>query len=119
MWRWSCRVNPLASGDDGPLAYAEGLRIENADGAWQGEARGATLPDGTSWTGPLVVTGEAAYEGLTAVLLWTEDGCSLTSEASSSSSRILPFPRPPSRHGEQAPRAADETRMSPRRGLPM
>ena len=90
FYSWDGDTYTLASGDDGPLAYAEGLRIENADGAWQGEASGATLPDGTSWTGPLVMTGEAAYEGLTAVLLWTEDACFLDLRG-----LVIEFPDPP------------------------
>jgi hypothetical protein len=89
-YSWDGDTYTLASGDDGPLAYAEGLRIENADGAWQGEASGATLPDGGSWTGPLVMTGEGGYEGLTAVLLWTEDACFLDLRG-----LVIEFPDPP------------------------
>jgi hypothetical protein len=76
-YAWDGDTYTLASGEDGPMAYSEGLRIENADGAWQGEARGVALPDGTDATGPLVLTGEGGYEGLTAVLLWTEGPCFL------------------------------------------
>ena len=74
-YAWDADTYTLASGDEGPLVDATGLRIENAEGAWQGEARGATLPDGTIANGPVVLTGEGAYEGLTAVLLWEEDPC--------------------------------------------
>jgi hypothetical protein len=74
-YSWDADTYTLASGDEGPLAYAEGLRIENAEGAWQGEASGVTLPDGTSANGPVLLAGEGAYEGLTAVLLATEAGC--------------------------------------------
>ena len=74
-YSWDADTYTLASGDEGPIVYAEGLRIENAEGAWRGDATGATLPDGTSATGPLVLTGEGAYEGLTAVLLWNDDSC--------------------------------------------
>jgi hypothetical protein len=89
-YSWDGDTYTLASGGKGPLAYAEGLRIENPEGAWQGEASGATLPDGTSWTGPLVMTGEGAYEGLTAVLLWTEDRCFLDLRGI-----VIEFPDPP------------------------
>jgi hypothetical protein len=89
-YSWDGDTYTLGSGDDGPVAYAEGLRIENAEGAWQGQARGATLPDGASWTGPLVMTGEGAYEGLTAVLLWTDDACFLDLRGI-----IIEFPDPP------------------------
>jgi hypothetical protein len=89
-YSWDGDTYTLASGGEGPLAYAEGLRIENAEGAWQGEASGATLPDGTSWTGPLVMTGEGAYEGLTAVLLWTDDACFLDLRGI-----VIEFPDPP------------------------
>jgi hypothetical protein len=73
-YSWDADTYTLASGDEGPVTYAEGLRIENAEGAWQGQATGAMLPDGTSATGPVVLTGEGAYDGLTAVLLWIEGG---------------------------------------------
>lgn len=89
-YSWDGDTYTLASGGEGPLAYAEGLRIDNAEGAWQGEASGAILPDGTSWTGPLVMTGEGAYEGLTAVLLWTEDTCFLDLRGI-----VMEFPDPP------------------------
>jgi hypothetical protein len=89
-YSWDADTYTLASGDDGPLAYAEGLRIENDDGAWQGEATGTTLPDGGSWTGPLVMTGEGDYEGFTAVLLWTEDACFLDLRG-----LVIEFPDPP------------------------
>jgi hypothetical protein len=73
-YSWDADTYTLPSGDEGPLVDATGLRIENADGAWQGEAVGATLP-GTSANGPVVLAGEGAYEGLTAVLLWEDDPC--------------------------------------------
>ena len=89
-YSWDGDSYTLASGEDGPLAYAEGLRIENPDGAWEGQASGATLPDGTTWTGPLVMTGEGAYEGLTAVLLWTDGACFLDLRGI-----VMQFPDPP------------------------
>jgi hypothetical protein len=87
---WDGDTYTLASGDEGPIAYAEGLRIENDEGAWQGDASGVTLPDGTSWTGPLVMTGEGAYEGLTAVLLGTDGPCFIDFRG-----LVIEFPDPP------------------------
>ena len=72
---WDADSYTLASGDEGPLVYGEGLRIENADGAWQGKGTGATLPDGTVAHGPLLLTGEGTYEGLTAFLVGMEGSC--------------------------------------------
>jgi len=89
-YSWDGDGYTLASGDEGPLAYAEGLRIETAEGAWQGEATGLTFPDGTRATGALVMTGEGAYEGLTAVLIWTEDACFLDLRGI-----VMEFPDPP------------------------
>jgi hypothetical protein len=89
-YSWDADAYTLASGDEGPLVYAEGLRIENAEGAWQGEASGATLPDGTSATGPVVLKGEGAYEGLTAVLLGIEDSCFIDFRGI-----VIEFPEPP------------------------
>jgi hypothetical protein len=76
-YSWDGDGYTLASGDAGPELYAEGFRIENAEGAWQGEAAGVELPDGTTAAGPLVMTGEGGYKGLTAVLIWTEGSCFL------------------------------------------
>jgi hypothetical protein len=42
-------------------------RVENDDGAWQGSGVVIFYGDGESLGGPLVVIGEGAYEGLTAV----------------------------------------------------
>ena len=74
-YSWDADSYTLASGDEGPLVYGEGLRIENADGAWQGKGTGATLPDGTMAHGPLLLTGEGTYEGLTAFLVGMEGSC--------------------------------------------
>lgn len=80
----------LASGAEGPLAYAEGHRIENAEGAWQGAATGATLPDGTTAASPVVLTGEGAYEGLAAVLFGIENSCYVGLRG-----LVMEFPEPP------------------------
>jgi hypothetical protein len=51
------------------------LRIENADGAWAGTFTGIYKGDsGRGWN---VLEGEGAYEGLTAVFLWTWPGRTL------------------------------------------
>ena len=72
---WDADSYTLASGDEGPLVYGEGLRIENADGAWQGRGTGATLPDGTMAHGPLLLTGEGTYQGLAAFLVGMDQSC--------------------------------------------
>ena len=51
-------------------AAAGTLRIENADGAWQGSMVYVYLRDGTATTGSTVLVGEGAYEGLSAI--WEE-----------------------------------------------
>ena len=64
------------------------VRIENADGAWAGTSTGIYKGDsGHEWN---VLEGEGAYEGLTAVFLWTWPGSTLEGV-------ILPaaFPVPP------------------------
>ena len=74
-YAWDADTYTLASGDEGPVVSLDGLRIENAEGAWHGEATAVTLPDGTNASGPVVLTGEGAYEGLTAALIYEEDPC--------------------------------------------
>jgi hypothetical protein len=55
-------------------------RIENGEGAWEGSAVQLDLPDGTTYVAPLVMTGEGAYEGLTAIVgfvdIWND--CAVT-----------------------------------------
>jgi hypothetical protein len=55
-------------------------RIENDEGAWEGSAVQLDLPDGTTYVAPLVMTGEGAYEGLTAIVgfvdIWND--CAVT-----------------------------------------
>ena len=71
-YSWDADVYSLASGDEGQGVWAEGHRIENDEGAWQGSQTGASLPDGTLQASPAFLTGEGAYEGLTAVLFVME-----------------------------------------------
>jgi hypothetical protein len=89
-YSWDGDVYTLASGDDGARVSAESLRIENEDGAWQGSGASADLPDGTSGSSPLVMTGEGTYEGLTAVLLWVDGPCFLDLRGI-----VTEFPDPP------------------------
>lgn len=74
---WDGDTYTLASGDPGQQAFAEGHRIENAGGSWRGSSVGIVLPDGSTVVGPAVLTGEGAYQGLTAVLLPMESPCFL------------------------------------------
>jgi len=65
--------------EDHPVLMTGLQRIEDDEGAWQGSAPDAMVPDAplTTW-GLLALTGEGAYEGLTA-LQWTnlvDDTCS-------------------------------------------
>ena len=54
------------------------LRIENAEGAWQGSGHEVSVPDipVLEWS-VAVLTGEGAYDGLTAVVggTWSDDPC--------------------------------------------
>ena len=97
--------DPRISGDwlqvDNPASYSDragpgrsfsvrtsSVRIENADGAWAGTYAGIYKGDsGHEWN---VLEGEGAYEGLTAVFLFTSPGFTLEGV-------ILPaaFPVPP------------------------
>jgi hypothetical protein len=84
-WRQSASVNdPRLEGDwyhtwendayalpdaaTGPAVAAATWRIENEEGAWQGGALEASLPDGTRIETATVLVGEGAYEGLIAIL---------------------------------------------------
>lgn len=68
-------ANPFVAVVEGLATWAEGHRIENADGAWSGSTVGITFPDGTNEGGPAVLTGEGAYAGLTAVLVVADGPC--------------------------------------------
>ena len=43
--------------------------------AWHGSSSGLSMPDDTTQNSVVVLTGEGAYEGLTAVLYSFEGGC--------------------------------------------
>jgi hypothetical protein len=53
----------------GPGLYAVTHRVENDEGAWQGSHVILGFPDGEEAAGPVVMTGEGAYEGLAAVAM--------------------------------------------------
>jgi hypothetical protein len=70
------------------------VRIENADGAWAGTLTGMRRGDSEhEWN---VLEGEGAYEGLTAVFLWTRDGSTLEGVIVPAAFPVLPDPIPPS-----------------------
>jgi hypothetical protein len=73
-YSWDGDSYTLASGDAGQSAWAEGHRIETDAGAWNGSSSGLTMPEGTQ-NSVIILTGEGAYEGLTAVLYSFEGGC--------------------------------------------
>jgi hypothetical protein len=63
---------PGADVEAAPTLSAGRLRLENEDGAWQGEYASGSWPDGPSddAASGILLRGEGAYEGFTA--LWTE-----------------------------------------------
>lgn len=67
-------ANPHAL-TEGQASWAEGHRIENDEGAWSGSSVGLTLPDGTQAGGLVVLTGEGAYDGLSAMMFHIDGGC--------------------------------------------
>jgi hypothetical protein len=79
---WDNNGYTLPSGvpGSGPNITAEGHRIENAQGAWQGWSIGAGMSDipgpHTKKFGPVFLKGEGEYEGLSAILFREElPGC--------------------------------------------
>ena len=68
-------ANPYVAVMEGLATWAEGHRIENAEGAWTGSTLGITLPDGTQKASPALLTGEGAYAGLTAILMVADGDC--------------------------------------------
>ncbi len=68
-------ANPQAAVVEGLATWAEGHRIETADGAWAGSTIGITLPDGTQEASPALLSGEGAYAGLTAILMVADGTC--------------------------------------------
>jgi hypothetical protein len=70
-------INYQPPSEEGQRISADGHRIENDEGAWHGSGFLASLADGTERWGPVFLTGEGAYAGLTAVLFETEGTCFL------------------------------------------
>lgn len=74
-WTSTVRFYPYGeAGGIDPAVWSSVVRIENADGAWVGTITGYRDPDDVTreWN---VVTGEGAYDGLTAVFRFVaEDG---------------------------------------------
>jgi len=56
------------------MAWAEAHRIENDEGTWQGSSVGFSDTGDDSETGPAVLIGEGAYEGLTAIIVTSIEG---------------------------------------------
>jgi hypothetical protein len=66
---WAADVYTLPGNEaEGPVFVTFTDRIENDEGAWQGSSVILDFPDGTGTWAPLVMTGEGAYEGLTAIV---------------------------------------------------
>lgn len=66
-----------APGNDDLIIGTWTHRIENADGAWQGSHQTIDFPDGQvhgGYEGLYVMTGEGAYEGLTAYMVLNSQG---------------------------------------------
>jgi hypothetical protein len=59
----------LPGGEPGPVFDIWTHRIENDEGAWQGSLLEIDFADGDSFDGNLVLIGEGAYDGLTAVTI--------------------------------------------------
>jgi hypothetical protein len=76
-YSWDADAYALPGGGT-PTSWAEGHRIENDEGAWQGSSVGFTDADDVSVGGAAVLIGEGAYEGLTAIIATSiEGGCFL------------------------------------------
>jgi hypothetical protein len=91
FYSWDADSYTLPGGGTGPMAFANGHRIENSEGAWQGSSVGFADVDGTSVGGVAVLIGEEAYEGLTAIIADDEEGtCFLSFKGF-----IMAVPTPP------------------------
>jgi hypothetical protein len=66
---WDADVYTLPGNEtEGPAFGVFTDRIENDEGAWQGSVVNFSSEDGTFYLGPMVMVGEGAYEGLTAIV---------------------------------------------------
>jgi hypothetical protein len=75
--RWESDGYAVPDGETGPTVAAMTWRIENDEGAWEGGQTELTLSDGTLLQSLTTLTGEGAYEGLTALMgvVGFEEGC--------------------------------------------
>jgi len=90
-YSWDGDTYRLPSGAPGPDVVAEGHRIENDRGAWQGWSMGGGLSADTKTFSPVFLRGEGAYDGLTAILFTNDaSGCFFGFRG-----LVLDFPEPP------------------------
>lgn len=87
-YSFDSNVYTLASGVS-YTSWAEGHRIENEGGVWQGTNFGLNLPDG-SHGGLARLTGEGGYQGLTALLITVDGDCFFSFEGI-----VIEVPDPP------------------------
>jgi hypothetical protein len=73
---------------------ARTYRIENDEGAWQGSAVYVDSADGTTYLGPTVMTGEGAYDGLTAILVGPDQTDCITGYIIEGTIPAPPVPQP-------------------------
>jgi hypothetical protein len=72
-YSWDANTVSLPSSDS-YVTWAEGHRIQNDQGAWRGTAIGAILPD-ENRSGVIMLSGEGAYSGLTAIMFNVDGTC--------------------------------------------
>jgi hypothetical protein len=75
--RWESDGYAVPEGEAGPTVAAATWRIENDEGAWEGGQTELVLADGTQLPSLTTLTGEGAFEGMTALMeiVGLEDGC--------------------------------------------
>ena len=75
--RWESDGYAVPDGETGPTVAAMTWTIENDEGAWQGGQSELVLADGTRLQSLTTLTGEGAYEGMTALMgvVGLEGGC--------------------------------------------
>ena len=101
--------------DHGVEVWAGGVRIENADGAWQERpSYGFVHPEFDPPTMG-VFDGEGAYAGLTALVQWTSDGGGLNLDGVIVASELPPLPVPRGLEADPRRRRRRRQRRRPRR----
>lgn len=75
--RWESDGYAVPDGETGPTVAGMTWRIENDEGAWEGGQTELILSDGTQLQSLATMTGEGAYEGLTALIdtVSVDGGC--------------------------------------------